>query len=185
MFFTLLIGGAVAMALIYFLITYNGLVTLKNNVGRAWSNIDVLLKQRFDELPKLVSVCERYIKHEKDTLEGIARARSMVANANGQAEVGEAQNMLSGALKSLFAVVENYPELKADKSFAQLQGRISSLENEIADRREYFNDSVNVYNIGIEKLPDVFVAKLLNYKPRQMWKINSAQRESVAIKFGA
>ncbi|MFQ5606520.1 MAG: LemA family protein [Candidatus Zixiibacteriota bacterium] len=177
-------GGALLVALVFFFIIYNGLVTLKNNVARAWSNIDILLKQRFDELPKLVAVCERYMKHEKETLEGVTRARAMVSQAGAGADSSHAQNMISDALKSLFAVVENYPELKADRTFAQLQGRISALENEIADRREYYNDSVNLYNIGIEKLPDVFVARMLNYRPRRLWQIDPAHRKDTPIKFG-
>ena len=180
----LIFASALAVALISFFVIYNGLVTLKNNVARSWSNIDVLLKQRYDELPKLIAVCERYLQHEKDTLEGVTQARSMIANARTEEESGQAENFLSGALKSLFAVVENYPDLKADRSFAQLQGRITSLENQIADRREYFNESVNVYNIGIEKMPDALVARILGYQPKRLWQINPAHREDVAVKFG-
>ena len=164
---------------------YNGLVTLKNNVSRAWSNIDVLLKQRYDELPKLVKVCERYMNHERETLEKVTQARSMISGANTPEKQGEAENFLSGALKSLFAVVESYPDLKADATFAQLQARITTLENEIADRREYYNDSVNIHNIGIEKLPDVFVARFMNYRRKPLWKIVAAHRSDVPIKFGA
>jgi len=177
--------GLLVVVFVYFLAVYNGLVTLKNNVARAWSNIDVLLKQRFDELPKLVALCERYMKHERETLEAVITARSRISQIGGGAETGEAQNMLSGALKSLFAVSENYPELKADQNFRQLQTRISTLENEIADRREFYNDSVNLYNIGIEKMPDALMAQVLNYAPRQMWKINAAHREDVKITFSS
>lgn len=176
--------GLAAFALIFSLVIYNGLVTLKNNVAKAWSNIDVLLKQRYDELPKLVAVCERYLAHEKETLENVTKARSMISQSQTQEESAQAENFLTGALKSLFAVTENYPELKADRSFAQLQNRISSLENEIADRREYYNDSVNIYNIGIEKLPDAIVARMLNYQPKKLWEINPAHREDVKIEFG-
>jgi len=182
----MLIGvGLLVVAFIYFLSVYNGLVTLKNNVARAWSNIDVLLKQRFDELPKLVALCERYMKHERETLEAVISARSQISQIGGGEETGEAQNMLSSALKSLFAVTENYPELKADQNFMQLQTRISSLENEIADRREFYNDSVNLYNIGIEKMPDALIAQVLNYRPKRMWKINPAHRDDVKITFSS
>ena len=181
-----LIGiGLLVVAFIYFLSVYNGLVTLKNNVARAWSNIDVLLKQRFDELQKLVALCERYMKHERETLEAVIAARSQISQIGGGEETGEAQNMLSGAVKSLFAVTENYPELKADQNFMQLQTRISSLENEIADRREFYNDSVNLYNIGIEKMPDALIAQVLNYRPKRMWKINPAHRKDVKITFSS
>ncbi len=182
---TLVVIGFAVVGLIFFLTVYNGLVTLKNNVARAWSNIDVLLKQRYDELPKLVALCERYMKHERETLEAVINARSQISQIGGGAEAAEAENMLSGALKSLFAVTENYPDLKADRSFNQLQTRISSLENEIADRREFYNDSVNLYNIGIEKMPDALIARTLNYAPKRMWKINPAHRQDVKIKFSS
>jgi LemA protein len=167
----------------YFVNIYNGLITIKNNADKSWSNIDVLLKQRHDELPKLVTVCERYMKHEAQTLEKVIRARSMMAGARNMDDRGKAEGMLTGALKSLFAVSENYPELKADKRFAQLQSRITEIESEIADRREFFNESVNIYNICLEKIPDVFVARLLNYQSRELWQINPQDREDVEIAF--
>lgn len=169
--------------LLYAVMIYNGLVTVKNNVEKAWSNIDVLLKQRNDELPKLVAVCERYMKHEAETLEKVTRARAMMAGAGTMAERGKAENMITDALKSLFAVTENYPDLKADKAFAQLQGRISQLENEISDRRELFNESVNIYNIRIERIPDVLVASPLGYAKKELWQINPAERENPKISF--
>ncbi len=173
----------VAAIVIYFVTIYNGLVVVKNNVEKAWSNIDVLLKQRFDELPKLVKVCERYMKHEADTLERVIKARSMMSNARNMKERGQAEGMITEALKSLFAVTENYPELKADKRFGQLQSRITEIENEISDRRELYNDSVNIFNIRIEKIPDVFVANLLRYRSRELWQINPEERKDVEIKF--
>ena len=109
---TIIVGGALLLALVAFFVIYNGLVTLKNNVAKNWSNIDVLLKQRFDELPKLVAVCQRYMEHEKETLEGVTRARAAAANAGSAEDSPQAQNMISDALKSLFAVVENYPDVK-------------------------------------------------------------------------
>ncbi len=167
----------------YFVTIYNGLVTVKNNADKSWSNIDVLLKQRHDELPKLVAVCEGYMKHEAQTLERVIQARSMMAGAQTMDDRGKAEGMLTGALKSLFAVSENYPELKADKRFGQLQSRITEIENEIADRREFFNESVNIYNICLEKIPDVFVARLLNYQSRELWQIRPQDREDVEIAF--
>ena len=146
----------------YFITIYNGLVTVKNNTEKYWSNIDVLLKQRYDELPKLVEVCQRYMTHEAETLEKVIQARNMASGAGSVTEKANAENILTDTLKSLFAVTENYPELKADRRFAQLQSRISELEDEIADRRELFNESVNIYNIRIELIPEVFVAGFLN-----------------------
>jgi len=176
---------AIVLGLIIYAITiYNGLVALKNNIDKSWSNIDVLLKQRYDELPKLVKVCEGYMKHERATLEAVIKARSALNNASGEEGQMQAQNMLSGALKSLFAVSEKYPELKADASFRQLQGRITELEDNIADRREFYNESVNLHNIRIEQFPDVLIAKPMNYSPRQLWQIDVAHREDVEINFG-
>lgn len=170
--------------IVYVITIYNGLVRLKNNIDKAWSNIDVLLKQRFDELPKLVKVCEGYMQHERETLEAVIKARSLMSGAKSDSEVIEAQNVIAGALKSLFAVVERYPNLKADASFRQLQARISELEDQIADRREFFNESVNTYNIRIEQFPDVMVARSFNYGPRFLWKIEPAHRADVNIQFG-
>jgi LemA protein len=168
---------------LYFVIIYNGLVTVRNNVDKSWSNIDVLLKQRHDELPKLVSVCERYMKHEADTLERVIKARSAMANADSMDERRQADGMIKEALKSLFAVSENYPELKADRRFGQLQSRITEIENEIADRREMYNESGNIYNIRIEQIPDVFVAKLFNYRTKELWQIDPGHREDIPVSF--
>lgn len=170
--------------IIYCIMIYNGLVALKNNIDKSWSNIDVLLKQRFDELPKLVKVCEGYMKHERETLEAVIKARSMLQSANGEEAALNAQNAISGALRSLFAVVERYPELKADAGFRQLQGRVTEIENAIADRRELYNESVNIYNTRIESVPDVFIARMFNYGQRKLWEIEPEHRKDVEIKFG-
>ena len=170
--------------IIYAITIYNGLVRLKNNIDKSWSNIDVLLKQRFDELPKLVKVCQGYMKHERQTLEAVIHARSAIGNARSESDQLEAQNLLSGALKSLFAVSEKYPELKADASFRQLQARVTELEDGIADRREFYNESVNIYNIRIEQIPDVLIAKPMNFTSRNLWDINPEHRADVAIDLG-
>lgn len=165
---------------------YNGLVVLKRNTEKAWSNIDVLLKQRYDELPKLVSVCERYMKHEAETLEKVIKARNIANSASSSEDIkglGKAEDMLTGALKSLFAVTENYPELKADKQFGQLQSRITELEDEIADRRELLNATVNIYNIRIEQFPDVIVAGMFSYKEKELWKIEESHRKDPGVNF--
>ena len=172
-----------AALIIYFVIIYNGLVTIKNNVEKAWSNIDVLLKQRYDELPKLVAVCERYMRHEAETLEKVIKARNIMASSATMQERGKAEGMLTEALKSLFALSENYPELKADRRLGQIQTRGTELENEISDRRELFNESVNIHNIRIEKIPDVVVASLLAYKKKDLWQINPEERKDAGIKF--
>ena len=173
-----LVGGA-----FYAISIYNGLVALKNNADKSWSNIDVLLKQRRDELPKLVAVCERYMQHEAETLVKVTQARNLAAGATTMEAKAEAEGFLTEALKSLFAVTENYPELRADAQFGKLQGRVTSLENEIADRREFFNDSVNIYNIRIEQFPDLVVARGMNLNRRELWKIQPANREDPGIQF--
>ncbi len=184
-----LIVMAVILALImaviiYSIVIYNGLVALKNNIDKSWSNIDVLLKQRFDELPKLVKVCEGYMNHERETLEAVIKARSMLQSAGGEEAAMNAQNAISGALRSLFAVAERYPDLKADAGFRQLQGRVTEIENAIADRRELYNESANIYNTRIESVPDVFIARMFNYGPRKLWEIEPEHRRDVEIKFG-
>jgi len=180
----LVIGILIIVALIgYFVTIYNGLIKLKNNIKKAWANIDVLLKQRSDELPKLVDTVKGYMKHEKELLENVTKARTNFLNASSVAETAAADNMISGALKSLFAVAENYPELKANENFMQLQSRISGIENEIADRREFYNDSVNQYNIRIQSIPDVIVAKMLSYTDEEMFEVSEADKQDVKISF--
>ncbi len=169
--------------IIYAIMVYNGLIRLKHNIDKSWSNIDVILKQRYDELPKLVKVCEKYMEHERETLEAVIKARSMTNGAGGEGELMNAQNAISGALKSLFAVVEKYPDLKADASFRQLQSRISELEDQIADRREFFNESVNLFNIRIQQFPDVLIARPMNFNIRKLWEINPEHRNDVKLEF--
>lgn len=162
---------------------YNGLIALKNNIKKSWANIDVLLKQRHDELTKLIPTVEGYMKHERDTLTKITEARTAFLNAQSVGQKADASNMMAGALKSLFAVSENYPDLKANTAFLQFQGRISDIENQIADRREFYNDSVNNYNIRIQQIPDVFIARMLGYMPEEMFKVSEEDRQDVKVSF--
>lgn len=178
----ILLGIIIAMV-VYVIIIYNGLINLKHNIEKTWSNIDVLLKQRYDELPKLVSVCEGYMQHERAVLENVTKARSQLDSASSGGEVLDANNAITSALRSLFAVVENYPDLKADRAFRQLQSRITQLEDQIADRRELYNSSVNIFNIRIEQFPDFFVANMMRLTPRRLWQIDPGHREDVAIRF--
>ncbi len=167
---------------IYFITIYNSLVRLRNDIDKAWSNIDVLLKQRHDELPKLIETCKGYMQYEQKTLQAITEARTAFLRASTVPEKAQADNLLSGALKTLFAVAEKYPELKANNNFMQLQKRISELEERIADRREFFNDDVNTYNIRIQQLPDVFVARMLNLQRRELFKVAEGDRQDVEVK---
>ena len=162
---------------------YNSLVFLKNNIAKAWSNIDVLLKQRHDELTKLLESVKGYMNFEKDVLVQVTQARSAYAQAKTVPEKAQADNMMTSALKSLFAVSENYPELKADQMFIQFQSRITDIESEIADRREFYNDSVNTFNIRIAQMPGVFIARVLNYTPAEMFKAADVDKQDVTVKF--
>jgi LemA protein len=173
---------AVVGLFIYFITIYNSLVRLRNDIDKAWANIDVLLKQRHDELPKLIETCKGYMQYEQKTFLAITEARAAFMKATTVAEKAQADNLISGALKSLFAVAENYPELKANNNFMQLQGRISELEEKIADRREFFNDDVNTYNIRIQQLPDVFVAGLMSLRRKDLFKVTEEERRDVAVK---
>lgn len=183
-----LMVGAVILLLgiglvIYIVGLYNGLVLVKNNIKKSWSNIDVLLTQRADELPKLIDTVKGYMAHERETLEKLTAARTQFLSAGTVPEKAAADTVMSQALKSLFAVAENYPNLKANENFLQLQGRISGLENEIADRREFYNDSVNTYNIRIESFPDLFIARMMTLAPEVMFKATDQGRKDVVVKF--
>ena len=168
---------------LYFVAIYNGLIVVSRNIDKSWANIDVLLKQRHDEIPKLLKVCEGYMKYEQGTLEKITLARTACIQAKGIGESSQAEGNLAQSLKTLFAVAENYPELKANQNFTQLQGRISYLESQIADRREFYNDSVNNYNIRINQIPDTFVAKTLNLQARELFKITDEDKKDADINF--
>jgi LemA protein len=178
----LIIFLATAGLLIYFVIIFNSLVRLKNDIDKAWANIDVLLKQRHDELPKLVDTCKGYMQYEQKTLEAVTEARGAYDRAGSIMEKAQAENQVSGALRSLFAVAEKYPDLKADANFLQLQQRITALEEEIADRREFFNDSVNTYNTRISQLPDMFVATLLGMQRKDLFQATQEDRRDVEVK---
>jgi len=167
---------------VYLITIYNSLVRLRNDNDKAWANIDVLLKQRHDELPKLIETCKGYMQYEQKTFLAVTEARTAFMKASSVPEKAQADNLLSGALKSLFAVAENYPELKANNNFMQLQGRISELEEKIADRREFFNDDVNTFNIRIQQLPDVFIARLLSLQRRDLFKVTEEDRRDVEVK---
>ncbi len=172
------------IVVLYFVMIYNSLVSIKNNVAKAWANIDVLMKQRHDELPKLVYTCKQYMKHERETLEAVIQARSKVSEAreaHDVAALGVAEGALRTGLGSLFALAEAYPDLKANEHFSHLQARISSLENAIADRREFYNDSVNINNVRIEQFPDIIVARMLGFQPFDFLRFASSELKDVDI----
>jgi LemA protein len=181
---TVLFLGLVAVILVYFILIYNNLVTVKHNVAKAWANIDVLLKQRHDELPKLVDTCKQYMKFEQETLEKVINARARVATAretHNIAALGAAETALRAGLGNLFALVESYPELKANEQFVHLQARITALENAIADRREFYNESVNINNVRIQQFPGVLVARLFPFPPQQLLRFEASELKDVNI----
>ena len=177
--------------LVYVVILYNELVRLRNDNDRAWANIDVLLKQRHDEIPNLVETVKAYMQHEQQTLLAVTQARAASMNAASIGQKAQADLRITEALRGLFAVAENYPQLKAnenflrlqDENFLKLQTRISELEDRIADRREFFNDDVNTYNTRIGQIPEVFVASFMNLKPRSMFQVSDEDRRLVEVKF--
>ncbi len=178
----LVIGLIGLVVLIAFLFIYNSLIRLKNNIKKSWANIDVLLKQRSDELPNLIASVKGYMDHERTTLEALTKARTDLLQASTLPKKAAADNTITQALKTIFAVAENYPNLKANENFLKLQNRITALENELADRREFFNDSVNIYNIRIHSIPDVIVARMMNYTDEQLFKATDEDKTVVNVK---
>ena len=177
--------GLIVLALVYGIVVYNGLVQLKHNLSKAWANIDVLLKQRHDELPKLVEVCRQYKQFEQETLARVTEARARVAKAREAHDVPAlcaAENLLRAGLGHIFAVAEAYPELKANEHFMQLQTRITALENGIADRREWYNESVNLHNVRIEQFPDLIIARLFAYSEQPLLQFSTEEKADVDLK---
>ena len=165
----------------WFFTVYNGLIQVKENIKKSWANIDVLLMQRSDEIPKLIKVLKSFVKHEKKMFDNILDARTTYLGANSVSEKADADNQMSEALKSVFALSEAYPELGSNDNFLKLQERISGLENEIADRRELYNESVNNYNIRIQSLPDMFIANTLGLPQEVMFKVDENKKKDIDI----
>ncbi|MEM0230703.1 MAG: LemA family protein [Candidatus Woesearchaeota archaeon] len=182
----LIIGAVVLVViiiLIWFLSAYNSLVRLKNQIEKAWSNIEAALQQRHDELTKLVDSVKGYMKHEKETLNMVVQARNAFASAKTVKEKAKADKMMESAVRSVFAVVESYPNLKANENVTQLMNRISDIENILADRREFYNDSVYSFNTRIEQIPYVFIANMLHYTRKEPFKAEEEAKKDVKIEF--
>lgn len=183
--FWILLAAALLILVIYIIQIYNRLVSLKHGVSKSWSNIDVLLKQRHEELPKLVEVCKQYMEYEQETLEKVMKARAQVAQARegeNVAALGQAESQLRLGLGNLFALAEAYPELKANTTFQHLQDRITALENSIADRREFYNESVNLNNVRIEQFPDILVANRFGFSAFDLLEFSEAETADVDVK---
>lgn len=181
----IIFGIAVLAVLIYVGFIYNQLVSLKHHVAKAWANIEVLLKQRHEELPKLVEVCRQYLRYEQDTLTAVMEARAKIAGARERRDLkslGQAETELQTGLNRLFAVAEAYPELRANERFQHLEARITGLESAIADRREFYNETVNQNNVRIEQLPDALIARLFSFQPFELLKFSKAETQDVNLK---
>ena len=186
---TLLTGLITIIVIIFVLVfvaIYNALIVLRNNINKAWADIDVLLEKRHDQLGKLLDVVRGYTKYEKTIMTNITELRTSwisVQNGSSQAKMGTS-NQISQALKSIFAVAENYPDLKANNSFVQLQNSINEIETQLADRREFYNDSVNQFNIRIKQIPYNFFAGMLGYQAMQMFQVPEEAKKDVKMDFG-
>lgn len=170
--------------LVAFVIIYNGLIRLRNNIDKSWANIDVLLKQRSNEIPNLVNIVKGYMKHERETLESLTKARSFLTKTETLSQKAAVDGVITDFLKTIFMVAEDYPTLKANENFLALQGRISGLENELADRREFYNDSVTMYNTRIQSIPDLFVARMLNFVRIDLFEATEEEKEKVKVNLG-
>ena len=177
--------GLLVLLAIFFIVTYNGLVQLRQRVQNAWSQVDVQLKRRYDLIPNLVNTVKGYASHEKETLEEITRARSAAMAAGTVADQSRAENLLSGALRSLFAVAENYPELKANTNFLQLQEELSQTEDKIAYSRQFYNDTVQKFNTKLELFPTNLVAGMLGFGKADYFTLQGEPdaRQAVQVKF--
>jgi LemA protein len=171
----LLVGWAI--------LSYNGLVSKRNRVDNAWSQIDVQLKRRHDLIPNLVETVKGYAAHERQTFEAVTQARANAINAQGPAAQAQAENALTGALKSLFAVSEAYPDLKANQNFLNLQEEITSTEDRIAYSRQFYNDSVLTFNTKIQQFPSVILANMFNFSARDFFDAEPGDTEPVQVQF--
>jgi LemA protein len=175
--------GIVAVIAIWLMLAYNGLIMLRTRIDNAWSQIDVQLKRRYDLIPNLVETVKGYAKHEKEIFENVTKARSALMSAQGPAEKAKADNMLSGTLKSLFAVAENYPQLRANENFKMLQEELSGTESKIAYSRQFYNDNVMTFNAKVQMFPTSIIAGMFGFRMRDFFKTEGAEREPVAVKF--
>ncbi|MBN1897930.1 MAG: LemA family protein [Spirochaetes bacterium] len=178
-----IIIGIAVLVLLWIVSIYNRFIRLRNQADEAYSGIDVQLKRRYDLIPNIVETVKGYAKHEKETFNQVTQARAQAINATGVKQQAEAENMLTGALKSLFAVAENYPELKANQNFMDLQSTLSEIEDQIQNARRYYNAVVRELNIKCESFPSVIVANMFSFKKREFFEIAGEERQNVQVKF--
>jgi len=170
-------------AAFYYVNTYNSLVGLRNDILKAWANIDVLLKQRNDEIPNLVNSVKGYMEHERETFVEVTKARATLELAQTIGEKEASNSLITDTLKKLYAVVENYPQLKANETFLKLQTRITGIENQIADRREFYNDAVTIYNTRIGTIPDSIIAQRAHFMRIPLFKASEKERQRIEVAF--
>jgi LemA protein len=180
----IVILAILAILVIWLVVTYNGLVRLRNRIENAWAQIDVQLKRRYDLIPNLVETVKGYAAHERQTLEAVIQARNMAIAAKGPAEQAQTENVLTGALKSLFAVAEAYPDLKANQNFLNLQEELTGTEGRIAYARQFYNDTVYKYNTKIQTFPAVVVAGPMRFTAREYFEAEEESRGPVQVSFG-
>ena len=181
---TFIILGLVVLAALWVIASFNGLVTLKNRAKEAWADIDVQLKRRYDLIPNLVQTVKGYATHEKELFEKVTQARANAMSAQGVAQKAGAENMLSQTLKSLFAVSENYPDLKASQNFLELQRELTDTEDKIQAARRFYNTNVRDLSIKIESFPDNVIANIFNFKQMELFQAeNEAEKQPVSVKF--
>ncbi|HEV8353484.1 MAG TPA: LemA family protein [bacterium] len=173
----------VVILLLWFVLLYNGLVKWRNTVQSAWAQIDVQLKRRYDLIPNLVDTVRAYAKHERELFETIARVRAEALTAGNPRDVAGAEMRLAPAIRSLFAVAEAYPQLKADQNFRDLMEELTATENKVAFARQYYNDSVRVYNTKIQQFPAALIAGPLHFLPADYLEVDAVQREVQQVKF--
>jgi len=180
----IVIFGVVVLFLLALAGIYNRLVTLRNRIDNAWSQIDVQLKRRYDLIPNLVETVKGYAAHERELLENVTKARAEAISAGSVGEQGKAENALTGTLRSLFAVAENYPDLKANQNFLMLQEELSGTESKIAFSRQFYNDTVMSFNTSVQTFPSNIVASTFGFTSREYFEIEEGAREPVKVDFG-
>ncbi len=183
MIFVWIVVILVVLAIGYAVLTYNGLVSMRNRIENAWAQIDVQLKRRYDLIPNLVETVKGYAAHERGTLEAVVQARNMAMSAQGPQDQAAAENMITGALKSVFALQEAYPDLKANQSFLNLQEELTGTEGRIAYARQFYNDTVQKYNTKIQTFPTVVLAGMFHFGPREYFEVEDAARDAVQVSF--
>ena len=180
---TIVFGGLLLLILLYIFALYNGLVTLRVRIKEAWSGIEVQLKRRSSLIPNLIETVKGYAKHEKSVFENVTKARSAMLSAKNPKQAAAAENMLAGALKTLFAIAEAYPDLKASDNFKELQEELSDTETKIAASRQFYNSNVMEYNTKIQVFPSLLIARLFNFQKEEFFEADEAAKDEIKVKF--